>query len=87
MMISADKLQPIKCIDCGAQLKRKYTYGRLDIKHINMYSDNIHLDCECGAIYLWSYDETHQNGGVWKRRHVLPMFDDKARLNHKLYSA
>jgi hypothetical protein len=83
MMLNATETAPKKCLDCGMTLPK--------LRHTNIYlwrhdRDSTYSDrgwnipCACGALYVWSSDETGENGGVWKRRHVLQLFDDKLRL-------
>jgi hypothetical protein len=93
-MISANEIEPKTCLDCHKRLS-KPSYGRLfdaaskqfgivavGLQYANQWfnNDNHYILCPCGAIYVWSYDETGFNGGIWKQRHILPLFDSKQRL-------
>jgi len=77
MMLSATDLAPRICLDCGAHLI-KPKHGRLEERHIS--TTTWFVPCVCGAIYVWSWDETGFNGGIYKRRHTLPLFDDRMRI-------
>ena len=79
---NASTLAPVKCMDCGAKLA-KPVHGRyfpeLGYRWMNV---QWHIPCVCGVTYVWSWDETYKNGGVWKRRSSMPLFEDKARCDN-----
>lgn len=77
MMLSALETALRVCTDCEARLS-KPIHGRIDA--LRGREDCWSIACVCGCVFVWSFDETGQNGGVWKRRHVLRMFDDGRRL-------
>ena len=90
MMLNATQLKPKICLDCKQKLPVKYEYGikfSKDYKRLSpifVDGSTIWLPCTCGCIYVWSFDETFVNGGVWKRQHILPLFNDKLRLPYKV---
>lgn len=90
MMIPASKCNPTICLDCGARLPKfkleskviPYSVSRspyVPSTTINKYAA-LTIACLCGAVYVWSYDETFQNGGIWKRYHMLSLFSDAMRI-------
>lgn len=87
MMISSDELKPNFCLDCRSRLPEP-SYGKiLNAIHevfklhpigfkLAWNQDCHYIVCPCGCIYIWQYDYTNFNSGIWHRRHVLPLFDD-----------
>lgn len=63
----SNKPSPTHCPDCN------YRLGTLQYNIVFGYT-SWHRDCKCGCIVIWSYPN------VWKRRHILPIMDDKLVL-------
>ncbi len=98
MMLSAYETAPEKCIICGARLPLPDDDRIILGSENGVYASNdthftlrritgecrIFVECKrCDAVYVWSWDETGENGGVWKLRSALPLFDlayNKQRL-------
>jgi hypothetical protein len=76
IFIPANECAPSVCLDCNSKLG-KPLYGPQDLGVGSVW----HIPCSCGCVYMWSWDETGYNGGVWKRRHLAPIFDDRKRLD------
>ena len=75
MMINALECAPTICIDCHTKL------GKPVYEHYAQLRSSVWLiNCSCGCVYIWGWDDKHLNGGIWKRRHLAPLFDDRARL-------
>lgn len=77
------KVAPSKCPDCNNKLG-PINHGRKFNRQYKLVSPSfvdgttIYRECSCGCVIQWGCDigpnHYHQ---VWKRRHVLPLFDDK----------
>lgn len=82
----AKKTMPAKCPDCNSKLGPINHGTKFDSKYKLVspsFVDNcmIWRECNCGCVIVWGCDigpnHYHQ---VFKRRHVLPIFDDKLVL-------
>jgi hypothetical protein len=80
-LIGANKIAPKKCLDCDKKLP-KPVHGDYPAQAKLSYiiDRGWFIQCDCGAWYQWAFDDTRMNGGVWKRRHIMPIFDDRLRI-------
>jgi hypothetical protein len=81
MLRAAREIAPVKCADCGSKLGTPQ-HGFYMNRQRNFQNNGWFINCTCGVTYVWSWDETGKNGGVWKRRSEMPLFDDKARVDN-----
>jgi hypothetical protein len=71
------KPSPSKCPDCNSKLgpiKHGVQYNsryQTISPGVIKYRHDIYRECECGCLIVWSFPN------VWKRRHILPIMDDK----------
>jgi len=69
------KKSPSICPDCQAKLGSLKVGREYDRKYKlvspSFIVDQIYRECSCGCVVQWSWPN------VFKRRHVLPLFDDR----------